>query len=183
MSERETKPDLAKEIVTRIVTNTIGFMWTRNLETLRDDPDEIFPTEEELLQDALGLALGEDIGCLDPEDEDFADRIDLLWVRAQLAAKDAVIAGYRNSRIGHHECVDLTGHPDALYLTRGRNTMPERKQLSSGQRQKIEDVIHCLNFGLTRGWGLPDESLASCIAVLAEARAAALPDQGEKHGE
>lgn len=76
----------AREIITRIVTNCIGNMWTRNIEPLENDEEADFPTEEELLIDALGLALGDDIGCLDEKDDDFRERVDLYWLEDKLAA-------------------------------------------------------------------------------------------------
>lgn len=80
--EGETR---ARKIITRVVTNAVQSLWTRQIEPLDDDPDAEFPTEEELIIDALSLALGDDIGCLDEKDEDFRERIDLLWLEDLLA--------------------------------------------------------------------------------------------------
>lgn len=88
MSDEQKAPvpdDLAVRIVKRIVGNTVGAQWTRNIEPLQDEDSE-FPTEEELLSDALALALGDDIGCLDEQDEDFSEKIDVLWVRKHIVA-------------------------------------------------------------------------------------------------
>lgn len=72
---------LAREIVTRIVTNAITSTYVRNL----DNRDEL-PTEEELVDDGLAIALGDEIGCLSEEDDDFRERIDVLWLEDKLAA-------------------------------------------------------------------------------------------------
>jgi hypothetical protein len=80
----QTHEPLAEKIIRRVVTSTISSMWTRNIEPLESDPDAEFPTEDELVIDALALALGEDIGCLDEKDDDFRERIDLLWLEDQL---------------------------------------------------------------------------------------------------
>lgn len=73
--------DLAREIVTRIVTNAITSIYVRNL----DQGDEL-PTEEESVADGLAIALGDEIGCLSEDDEDFRERIDVLWLEDKLAA-------------------------------------------------------------------------------------------------
>lgn len=73
--------DLAREIVTRIVTNAITSIYVRNL----DQGDEL-PTEEESVADGLAIALGDEIGCLSEDDDDFRERIDVLWLEDRLAA-------------------------------------------------------------------------------------------------
>jgi hypothetical protein len=81
--------DLAKEIVTRIVTDTITLQWIRNIaDALSDKVDaDDEPTEKTLLADALALALGDDIGCMDEDDEDFRERVCLYWLEDKLAAR------------------------------------------------------------------------------------------------
>lgn len=78
--------DLAKEIVTRIVTDTITLQWIRNIaDALPDKVDaDDSPTEQELLEDALALALGDDIGCMDEDDDDFRERVCLYWLEDKL---------------------------------------------------------------------------------------------------
>jgi hypothetical protein len=71
---------LAKEIVSRLVRNTIGASWTRNIEPLNGDPEAEFPSEQDLMNDAMNLALGEDTGCLSEDDSDFRERVDVLWL-------------------------------------------------------------------------------------------------------
>jgi hypothetical protein len=79
--------DLAEQIVRRVVTNVIEAQWTRHLEeALREaaaNGDALPVGKEELLQDALAVALGEDAGCLD--EEELIESVDLLWVRELLA--------------------------------------------------------------------------------------------------
>jgi hypothetical protein len=81
----------AKEIVTRIVTNAIAGQWTRNLELwVEGCTEEEAPTEQQLMDDALSLALGYDTGCLD--DEEFDERVDALWLGRKLSAWGAAEA-------------------------------------------------------------------------------------------
>lgn len=80
-------PLLARTIINRIVENAIRLQWTRNIEPVESDPDADFPTEDELVVDALALALGDDTGCLSEEDEDFRERIDLLWLEDLLRSR------------------------------------------------------------------------------------------------
>jgi len=54
--------------------------WTRNIEPLNGDSEAEFPTEQDLITDAMNLAMGEDIGCLSEEDSDFREIIDVLWL-------------------------------------------------------------------------------------------------------
>ena len=61
--------------------------WTRNIEPLESDEDAEFPTEDELVLDALALALGDDTGCLNEEDEDFRERVDVLWLEDLLSGR------------------------------------------------------------------------------------------------
>ena len=86
---------IATEIVTRLVENTISRQWIRNIN---DADAEGVLKEEHLLGDALALALGEDIGCLDERDDDFREAIDLFWLEDKLgevfshAERDLAIA-------------------------------------------------------------------------------------------
>jgi hypothetical protein len=78
---------MARNIIIRIVTNAIRLQWTRNIEPLESDEDAEFPTEDELVLDALALALGDDTGCLNEEDEDFRERVDVLWLEDLLSGR------------------------------------------------------------------------------------------------
>ncbi|WP_433970201.1 hypothetical protein [Tunturiibacter gelidiferens] len=82
------KPErkLAKEIVSRLVRSTIGTSWTRNIEPLDGDPDAEFPTEQDLMTDAMNLAMGEDTGCRSKEDSNFRESVDVLWLEDLLKA-------------------------------------------------------------------------------------------------
>lgn len=96
---------LARAITERIVTNAISGQWTRNISEAEDSA-VVFPTEEILVKDALALAFGDDIGCLDEEDDDFRDKIDLYWLEDQLEKISAMttwqpmMVGWVKSRLG-----------------------------------------------------------------------------------
>jgi len=72
---------LAREIITRLVTTAISCTYSRSL--VGGDLEDI--NEQELIDDALAIALGDEIGCL-TEEECPAENIDLLWLEAKLAA-------------------------------------------------------------------------------------------------
>jgi hypothetical protein len=126
---------LAREIVSRIVRNTIGATWTRNIEELQDSDAE-FPTEEELIIDALSLALGDDIGCLDPNDDDFRERVDVLWLedllKRELALKaPAVVEGEPMT------CCEGSAPLSDCYVSCG-GTKPDPQPLSEVSPRPIE---------------------------------------------
>ena len=85
---------LAESIIKRVVENAIRCQWTRNIKPLESDPDAEFPTEDELVIDALALALGEDTGCLSEEDDDFRERVDVLWLEDLLSMADSKAGGW-----------------------------------------------------------------------------------------
>lgn len=67
--------NLATAITKRLVENAIRLQFSRNdLESCQEEV-----TEDEMVQDALNLALGEDTGCLG-EEEINATNIDVLFV-------------------------------------------------------------------------------------------------------
>lgn len=96
-----TTERLSRDVVTRIVTTAIECQWTRNLEQFLDGCafDES-PTKQELLDDALSLALGEDTGCLG--EEDLEEHVDVLWLQRKLAELieplQAQLAAVQNER-------------------------------------------------------------------------------------
>jgi hypothetical protein len=73
---------LATSITERLVENTIRAQFTR---ASLDHPDPDDPlNEDDMVRDALGVALGEDTGCLGDE-EITAENIDVLFVEQELA--------------------------------------------------------------------------------------------------
>jgi hypothetical protein len=96
MSELKIPEDLqilAKQIVERIVTDTVRLQWVRTLaDAFADKVDaDDSPTEEDMLRDALNLALGDDIGCADEDDEDFRENTSVYWVEDKLSAYRAAL--------------------------------------------------------------------------------------------
>ena len=73
--------DLAITITKRLTERAIRCTFSRH--SLWDHPDGL--DEDDMVFDALGIALGEDVGCLGPEEED-AEHIDVLFVEEQLRA-------------------------------------------------------------------------------------------------
>jgi hypothetical protein len=71
--------DLAHEIISRVVPNVIRLAYIRHdlAEHLED------MTEDEFAQDALQLALGEESGCIDPDDLD-AENCEVMFVEEKL---------------------------------------------------------------------------------------------------
>jgi hypothetical protein len=85
---RPEETSIARQIVTRLVTNTLTSAHMRWLETLQlaegEDPIDL----QELIDDGLAVALGDDIGCLD-EEQVTPEFIDLLFVESLLTAQPA----------------------------------------------------------------------------------------------
>jgi hypothetical protein len=73
----------ATEITKRIVERAVRLQFTRcSLDTINTGDDPL--DEDDMVRDAINLALGDDTGCLSDEDLT-AENIDLLFVEQQLA--------------------------------------------------------------------------------------------------
>jgi hypothetical protein len=83
--------EIAKGIVSRLTEHAIRIEWTR-----ADLTSESENTEDECVEDAIAVALGEDTGCLDPDDLN-ATNCELLFVEAELK-KLAALAGPQNGQ-------------------------------------------------------------------------------------
>lgn len=65
--------NIAKKVITTVVTDAIKLLFVRNCGVLHVDEDGA--TEEEMIQDIVNVLTGEDTGCLDPNDADDLVRI------------------------------------------------------------------------------------------------------------
>ncbi len=65
------------------MTAVVECQWTRTLgEFFEGSSLDEAPTKQELLDDALALALGEDTGCLG--EEELADHVEVMWLQGKL---------------------------------------------------------------------------------------------------
>jgi hypothetical protein len=124
----------AEAIVRRVVENAIRVSCARwsIIESLGDDADM---TEDDLVDDTIGIALGEDTGCLGDDEMD-AEHIDLIFVQEALERErgtaESLIRGLAsalNLLLEEHSCDD--GSADFDGTTREcESCMPAKSALS-----------------------------------------------------
>jgi hypothetical protein len=139
----ELAKSLAHSIVSRIAENAIRSQWVRTLWELEGNPDAEWPTEDSMVQDVLGLALGEDTGCLSEEDEDFRERVDVLWLEDLLARHLAPLP----AEVGEEDmqCEGCGDKVDELIEDEGMNMLCKQcaalDQPNSAIRAEVMELI------------------------------------------
>lgn len=137
-----TARQLAEQITRRLVENAIRLQFTRNDLALvaKADDDDPALDENEMVNDALNLALGDDTGCLSDEELN-AENIDVLWVEQLMTAA----VGYKDcllDEIGKTlAIVDPASKAvggGALIITR-QHLLILRKALEIAAEEKLND--------------------------------------------
>ncbi|HZC22221.1 MAG TPA: hypothetical protein VE866_02700, partial [Candidatus Binatia bacterium] len=83
-TNQEHLKTIATEITRRLVERSVRLQFTRHSMEGAVDTDDVEFIENDMVDDALNIALGDDTGCL--SDEDLTpENIDVLFVQGKLA--------------------------------------------------------------------------------------------------